>query len=157
MRDRHPYAIYHDTYVSIEEYLRIQDENLMKEYPEGIEVEYYATPRSHEKTIVQYEQDNNKINIPLTEEDYDLIHKPFYDLIDTLLELNTYIEESKYTPYFYGIPYMKVFLYACYLVCWTYILFKSFHTVTTWPITLKILEILNTYIPLIEPFSQTLL
>ena len=114
----HPQAIYHDKNVSIRKYLEIQEKNSMIDYPHNFEMEYHGIPLAREKTLHIYLPKYNKIMQELTQEDYDNLKKPFYDIMDTLITFNSYLENFKFTSTYYNfISYTKIFICSLYFLC----------------------------------------
>ena len=86
---------------------------------------------------------------------FKILNLLFYkSLIKMHLYLYKYKWYIKFTPISYNvISYTKIYIYIMYFICWTYILIESYHKVSCWPVTLKVLELLVSYIPMVDPFS----
>ena len=151
--ERNPFAIYHDKTVSVKEYFDIQLQTIYKDYNnENSTIDYYGIPFSKEEYYLQYRLLYNKVDIELNTEDYEFLRQDFYQIEPKLLGLMAYLDLNKTTYEMYNIKKLQIMIYISYFFIWSYILYKSFHTLTDIPMTLNMLKLLTSYTIKINPF-----
>jgi hypothetical protein len=146
-----PKAIYHNTKVSVKQYIKIQVEAFLTYGDNGEYLEYYGEPYAKDYLVKDYREEK-KIETELTIEDYDYITKQFHFITPKLVILGQFLEMMKLTPSYFFIKKVKVALLLGYLICWLYILIISLSSLDNLPFTLKILESLTQYLALQNPF-----
>jgi hypothetical protein len=146
-----PKAIYHNTKVSIKQYLELQIETLLTYGDNEEYIEYYGEPYAKENVFDTY-REKNKINTELTLKDFNNITKQFDFIMPKLIDLSLFIKANKLTPKYFYITHIKAAIYVGYLICWLYILIISLSSLDNLPFTLKILESLTQYLALQNPF-----
>ena len=144
---------YHDITVSLIRYIEIKYEIYNEEDNED-KIEYEASCFSTKEGLTNYYKENNiPDDFELTQEDYDIIDQDFYQFMPSLVNLYISLKDHKEFIKLYYIPKVKVIIYAGYVICWSYVLYKSFPNITNFDMTLKVLEVINKYVEITEPFS----
>ena len=145
---------YHDITVSLIRYIEIKYE-ICNERREGCKIEYEGIPSCHVHIFKNYRKENNLPNdFKLTQEDYAIIDQTFYRVMPSLINLYIILKDHKEFIKLYYIPKVKVIIYAGYVICWSYVLYKSFPNITNFDMTLKVLEVINKYVEIKEPLSE---
>jgi hypothetical protein len=142
-----PKAIYHDKIVTVKKYMEIQFEE--------IGIKYVGTPIANEKAVYAYRKAKyGDENAKLSADDYEYLKEEFYNKMPELIDLYTFIEfysfainENK------GIKWAKVIIFSGYLICWTYIIYKSYGTVTEFAILEGTINYIYKIVDKEEPFS----
>ena len=144
---------YHDITVSLIRYIEIKYEIYNEEDNED-KIEYEASCFSNKDAKKEhYKKNNIPADFELTQEDYDIIDQDFYQFMPSLVNLYISLKDHKEFIKLYYIPKVKVIIYAGYVICWSYVLYKSFPNITNFDMTLKVLEVINKYVEIKEPFS----
>lgn len=99
-----------------------------------------------------FEQNKIKQMMDLSTEHQSLLVSSFNNELKNIVIISVFLEEYSLRTKFYPfIEKSKIFIYFCYLICWTYILIISFHT-----LDFIILEELISYLPppIDNPFNE---
>lgn len=153
---------YHDTEVSLEEYIRIQLEIIAMNNPK---ISYDAWPYSKEYRYVQYRKDKyNDNKAKLTEEDLDSLKRDFYQSIPIILHLSLFLKNYSEVDYIYLfsksthilIKHIKIMIFSLYGICWAYIIYRSYHMIP-YPFMDTLCTLVKTLPALEEPFSGNLI
>ena len=143
-------AEFHDKLVSIREYILIHYNNLTNTK----ELWYYdITPLAKENIYLEYRKKHNKVNHKLSSEDNSIIDNDFNQFMPLILELNVCLNTLKEIQNYAYISRINITINIIYLICWSYILIKSYPTLKDINITLDIINILKEYHNFEEPFS----
>ncbi len=125
-RIRDTNAKQHYEKASIKEFIEIQYENIMENHLGNIDYSYVGDPYAHDYIYENYAKekhgDKNK-----TSEDYDNISKLFHDLYPIIIDYKFFLKRITLLEEKPLIKYFSIIIYSIYLICWSYILFTSFH------------------------------
>lgn len=151
---------YHDTEVSVKEYIRIL---LEIEQIKGPKIEYNSTPLLYESQYIEYSKDKyNDEKIKFTAEDYVNLDSDFYRLIPIILNLSNFLKNYSKVDYhsfiikLFYIKYIKIVIFSLYGICWAYIIYRSYHMIP-YPFMDTLCKLMTTLPGLEEPFSGDLL
>ena len=134
---------YHEKLVSIREYIQIHYNDMTRPKKDW---SYDVTVLAKEEIYTNYRKEHNKVDCDLNHEDTAIIDNDYNMLMPKIIKLNDCLEFEKEVNKKAYISLFKIIIYVGYLICWIYILYKSFHTLKDLSLLLEIIEIVNTYI-----------
>ena len=144
---------YHDTYVTLQEYIKIHLEVVENNITNDTNLDYITIPSPNPETYKRYRINKNNLDLELTNQDYEELYKTFYKIQPNLLILVEFLDIQKIISEIWYIRLLKVVIYTGYLICWSYILFRSLSSLEDLTTTIKILNIIKKYANIEDPFG----
>jgi len=157
-----PKIIYHDTMVSVDEYINLQLK--LQEIGER-EIVYETKPLSKELRYIQYSKDKySNEDAELSDEDRDNLDKDFHQFMPIILQLSKFIKNYSEVDDIYLfsksthilIKHVKIIIFSLYGICWAYIIYRSYHMMP-YPFIDTLDTLVKTLPALEEPFSGDLI
>jgi hypothetical protein len=138
-------GLYDNEIVPIRQFINIQFEHYISDENHETVIEYYGIP---------IKKDINYLTDDIANLEYDdlkeFLQKIVYKIvrIKYFLQINNEAEKSNL------ILKIKIIILIGYLICWIYILIISFDSLKEIPITMFLINILENYAKIHDPFSQ---
>jgi hypothetical protein len=135
--ERNPEILpYHEKQVTIKEYIDIELD--IREL-DNSDIGYHAYPYSHEFIVLDYvkKKYEKETLASLTKEDFIYFKKDFERLTPIILDLSLFLQSYSDVDdiYFFSkevyilIKHVKIIIFGLYGICWTYILYRSYHMI----------------------------
>ena len=156
---------YHETNVTVREYFDISLEKVVDEALNDYELftndgeygkDYYEfDPRPLPQDFRYSELKKVLGKTKLNHDDYEFLRKEFYEMAPPLVNLYHHLRCLSNLEKRYYTSYINFLIYASYFIGWSYILYKSFHSLTDIPLTLNMLNFMRIRLENLNPFIDS--
>lgn len=138
-------TLYHDELVPIRQFVEIQFENYINYKNDETFIDYYGIGMSKEE---------NELKDKLDALEYNDLKEYFQEITYKMMHIKYFLYINKEAEKSNSVVKIKVMILIGYLIGWVYILIISFHTLEEIPITICLLNILENYAKIPDPFSM---